>query len=140
LRDVIDIPYAQNGVPGVVKIIVPFTDPLMVGRFVFHCHIVEHEDGGMMANVVVLPPGAERDAGGAHAHDDASSSIDTIGASLRRWLADYGVVAANRPSMDLRCPSARRLHKRSSAAFRPPGSKADFQHSLPVHGLRRRPA
>lgn len=56
LRDVIDIPYQQNDVPGEVKVIVPFTNPDMVGRFVFHCHIVEHEDNGMMANVVVLPP------------------------------------------------------------------------------------
>jgi FtsP/CotA-like multicopper oxidase with cupredoxin domain len=57
LRDVIDLPYQQNGVPGEVRVIIPFTNPLMVGRFVFHCHIVEHEDGGMMANIVVLPPG-----------------------------------------------------------------------------------
>lgn len=57
LRDVIDLPYQQNGVPGEVKVIIPFTNPVMVGRFVFHCHIVEHEDGGMMANIVVLPPG-----------------------------------------------------------------------------------
>lgn len=56
LRDVADIPYQQDGVPGEVKVIIPFTDPNMVGRFVFHCHIVEHEDKGMMANVVVLPP------------------------------------------------------------------------------------
>lgn len=57
LRDVIDLPYQQNGVPGEVRVIIPFTNPLMLGRFVFHCHIVEHEDGGMMANIVVLPPG-----------------------------------------------------------------------------------
>lgn len=56
LRDVVDIPYQQDGVPGEVRIIVPFDNPDMVGRFVFHCHIVEHEDNGMMANVVVLPP------------------------------------------------------------------------------------
>jgi len=56
LRDVVDIPSQQGGVPGEVKVIVPFDNPEMVGRFVFHCHIVEHEDGGMMANVVVLPP------------------------------------------------------------------------------------
>ena len=57
LRDVVDLPYAQNGVAGEVKVIVPFTDPIMVGRFVFHCHIVGHEDAGMMANLVVLAPG-----------------------------------------------------------------------------------
>ena len=43
--------------PGEVKVIIPFTDPIMVGRFVYHCHIVGHEDAGMMANLVVLAPG-----------------------------------------------------------------------------------
>lgn len=57
LRDVIDLPYAQNGVAGEVKVIISFTNPIMVGRFVFHCHIVGHEDAGMMANLVVLAPG-----------------------------------------------------------------------------------
>ena len=57
LNDVVDLPYAQNGVPGEVKVIIPFTDPIMVGRFVFHCHIVGHEDAGMMATLVVLAPG-----------------------------------------------------------------------------------
>ena len=57
LNDVVDLPYAQNGVPGEVKVIIPFTDPIMVGRFVYHCHIVGHEDAGMMANLVVLAPG-----------------------------------------------------------------------------------
>jgi FtsP/CotA-like multicopper oxidase with cupredoxin domain len=26
-----------------------------IGRFVFHCHILEHEDAGLMAPVEVLP-------------------------------------------------------------------------------------
>lgn len=26
------------------------------GEFVYHCHILDHEDGGMMANILVLPP------------------------------------------------------------------------------------
>lgn len=55
LRDVIDVPEATNGVPGDVTLIVPFTNPVMVGKFVSHCHILEHEDKGMMANIVVLP-------------------------------------------------------------------------------------
>jgi FtsP/CotA-like multicopper oxidase with cupredoxin domain len=39
-----------------VQIIIPFTRPSQVGRFVFHCHILEHEDGGMMQNIVVVDP------------------------------------------------------------------------------------
>jgi suppressor of ftsI len=56
LRDNIDIsfrdPVTHN--PGIVKIKVPFNNPLIVGMFPFHCHILEHEDGGMMQNLVVL--------------------------------------------------------------------------------------
>ena len=104
LRDVVDIPYAQNGVPGRVKIIVPFTDPLMVGRFVFHCHIVQHEDAGMMANVVVLPPGATAMPAARMRTMTARAPVDTIGASLRRWLADYGVIPASRPLIELDAP------------------------------------
>jgi FtsP/CotA-like multicopper oxidase with cupredoxin domain len=37
--------------PAVVEKI-PFTQ---VGEFVYHCHILEHEDGGMMARIVVVP-------------------------------------------------------------------------------------
>ena len=39
--------------PGEVPASVP--RPVQVGRFVFHCHILEHEDGGMMGVVEVLP-------------------------------------------------------------------------------------
>lgn len=53
LRDNIDVPYLENGVPGEVRIIVPFTNPSIVGRFVYHCHILEHEDKGMMAVIEV---------------------------------------------------------------------------------------
>jgi FtsP/CotA-like multicopper oxidase with cupredoxin domain len=48
LRDVIDLPCKQNGVPGQVVLKIPFNDPTMVGNFVYHCHIVGHEDAGMM--------------------------------------------------------------------------------------------
>jgi len=50
LRDVIDIPPM-----GETKLIIPFTDEIMVGTFVFHCHIVGHEDLGMMAMITVNP-------------------------------------------------------------------------------------
>jgi suppressor of ftsI len=39
-----------------VKVIIPFTSPLIVGRFVFHCHILAHEDKGMMGTIEVTPP------------------------------------------------------------------------------------
>lgn len=45
-------------VRGVVKVLIPFTDPVIVGKFVYHCHILSHEDKGMMAVVEVKPPRA----------------------------------------------------------------------------------
>ena len=33
---------------------IPFTDPVIVGRFVCHCHAVDHEDKGMMGVVEVV--------------------------------------------------------------------------------------
>ena len=43
-----------NGNPGEAKLIIPFTNPEIVGRFVFHCHVVKHEDKGMMMAVEVV--------------------------------------------------------------------------------------
>ena len=42
-------------VRGEIKIIVPFTDSTDVGKFVYHCHLLSHEDKGMMATIEVVP-------------------------------------------------------------------------------------
>ena len=34
--------------------IIPFTNPEIVGRFVFHCHVAKNEDKGMMMTVEVV--------------------------------------------------------------------------------------
>jgi FtsP/CotA-like multicopper oxidase with cupredoxin domain len=54
LRDTMPIPPATAERPGEIKVIIPFTDPEIVGRFVYHCHAVDHEDKGMMGTVLVL--------------------------------------------------------------------------------------
>jgi FtsP/CotA-like multicopper oxidase with cupredoxin domain len=54
LRDTFSLPPERNGQPGEAKLIVPFTNPEIIGRFVFHCHVVKHEDKGMMMMVEVL--------------------------------------------------------------------------------------
>jgi FtsP/CotA-like multicopper oxidase with cupredoxin domain len=36
-----------------------FRDPDSVGTFVYHCHLLEHEDGGMMGLVRVEPAQAQ---------------------------------------------------------------------------------
>ena len=43
---------------GEVKIRMKFDNPVIVGRFMYHCHILEHEDKGMMANIEVYDPNA----------------------------------------------------------------------------------
>src|SRR5271155_2900099 len=46
LRDTFSVPPATDAGPGVIKVVIPFTDPEIVGRFVYHCHAVDHEDTG----------------------------------------------------------------------------------------------
>ena len=53
-RDSIDIPPQLRGKPSRTKILVDFRDPVVRGTFLVHCHLADHEDGGMMAKVRVL--------------------------------------------------------------------------------------
>jgi FtsP/CotA-like multicopper oxidase with cupredoxin domain len=57
LRDTINVPY-YNGralqYPS-VRLRMDFRDPNTVGTFVYHCHLLEHEDGGMMGTIRVEP-------------------------------------------------------------------------------------
>jgi len=41
---------------GSITLRIPFTDPVILGKFVYHCHIMEHEDGGMMQVIQVVRP------------------------------------------------------------------------------------
>lgn len=38
---------------GTAKLLIDFRDPVVRGTFMFHCHIVDHEDAGMMATIGV---------------------------------------------------------------------------------------
>jgi hypothetical protein len=38
--------------------------------YMFHCHILEHEDRGMMGQFVVLDPGQQPGDTNAHDHDE----------------------------------------------------------------------
>jgi FtsP/CotA-like multicopper oxidase with cupredoxin domain len=56
--DTVSVPYAKTGAngipqPGVVKLLMDFRNPIVRGIFVYHCHLLEHEDGGMMAKIEV---------------------------------------------------------------------------------------
>jgi suppressor of ftsI len=44
----------KGSVPGSVDLLMDFRDPVIKGEFVFHCHILDHEDQGMMAKIEVI--------------------------------------------------------------------------------------
>src|SRR5271170_4601249 len=55
LRDTINVPYYSDRMlqyPS-VRLRMDFRDPNTVGTFVYHCHLLEHEDGGMMGTIRV---------------------------------------------------------------------------------------
>ena len=45
--DTVNVPYG-----GTVDVIMDFTDPVIRGMSVFHCHLLNHEDKGMMAKIL----------------------------------------------------------------------------------------
>jgi FtsP/CotA-like multicopper oxidase with cupredoxin domain len=56
LRDTIEIPYWEGkGAFHSVKVRMDFRDPRTAGMFVFHCHVLLHEDLGMMHKLLVEP-------------------------------------------------------------------------------------
>jgi FtsP/CotA-like multicopper oxidase with cupredoxin domain len=58
VMDNVNVPAVSAAGPGTVKILLDFTDPLDIGTFLLHCHILSHEDAGMMAKIRVgtTPP------------------------------------------------------------------------------------
>jgi len=58
MRDTIDLPYWKGSGPyPSVTLRMDFSDPNIVGTFLYHCHILKHEDMGMMGSIQVLPRG-----------------------------------------------------------------------------------
>src|ERR1700758_5226626 len=45
--DTVNVPYS-----GMVDVIMDFTDPVIRGMSLFHCHLLSHEDKGMMAKIL----------------------------------------------------------------------------------------
>jgi FtsP/CotA-like multicopper oxidase with cupredoxin domain len=57
LRDTVNVPFYNGRMlqyPS-VRLRMDFRDPNIVGTFVYHCHLLEHEDGGMMGRIRVEP-------------------------------------------------------------------------------------
>ena len=53
-RDVVRVPER-----GSVTLRMAFTDRRILGTFVYHCHVLKHEDRGMMGNIEVYDPAAQ---------------------------------------------------------------------------------
>ena len=47
-------PTLSRGAAEIIKGFYDFSDP--AGRYMYHCHLLEHEDGGMMGQFVVVEP------------------------------------------------------------------------------------
>ncbi len=61
LRDTVSVDYwsGQGSYPS-VKLRMDFRDPTIIGTFVYHCHLLDHEDGGMMGTIRIDPPSGRR--------------------------------------------------------------------------------
>jgi FtsP/CotA-like multicopper oxidase with cupredoxin domain len=56
LRDTVVVPaWSGSGPYPSVTLRMDFRDPEIAGTFVFHCHVLDHEDAGMMAKIQVNP-------------------------------------------------------------------------------------
>jgi FtsP/CotA-like multicopper oxidase with cupredoxin domain len=57
LRDTINVAYWDGHSPVYpsVKLRIDFRDPNIAGTFLYHCHLLEHSDGGMMGTIRVEP-------------------------------------------------------------------------------------
>jgi FtsP/CotA-like multicopper oxidase with cupredoxin domain len=60
LRDTVNVPYwdGKNPVYPRVRLRMDFRDPNAVGTYPYHCHLLEHEDSGMMGLIRVEPAGS----------------------------------------------------------------------------------
>jgi len=75
LRDVINVPFWDGKTTKYpsVKLRMDFRDPSIVGTFPYHCHLLEHEDGGMMGLVRVEPAEAMHAAQNSPSQEKSSA-------------------------------------------------------------------
>jgi FtsP/CotA-like multicopper oxidase with cupredoxin domain len=83
LRDTVNVPY-YNGralrYPS-VRLRMDFRDPNTLGTFVYHCHLLEHEDGGMMGTIrVEAQNGSASSEANAPEHGQGPSPSAQLGA------------------------------------------------------------
>ncbi|MFZ0037813.1 MAG: multicopper oxidase domain-containing protein, partial [Candidatus Acidiferrales bacterium] len=74
LRDTVNVPYYDGKAleyPS-VRLRMDFRDPNIVGTFPYHCHLLEHEDGGMMGLVRVEPANDSKTFPAANKNSEAA--------------------------------------------------------------------
>jgi len=64
LRDTVNIPFYSPSMEHypTVRLRMDFRDPNTIGTFVYHCHLLDHEDGGMMGLIRVEPANRPADS------------------------------------------------------------------------------
>jgi FtsP/CotA-like multicopper oxidase with cupredoxin domain len=82
LRDTVNVPYFNGrtlGYPS-IRVRMDFRDPNTIGMFPYHCHLLEHEDKGMMGTIRVVPPASKLDP----TSDATAADRSHVKASLAR--------------------------------------------------------
>lgn len=111
-QDNVNVPFqTPGGPPGSVKVRIDFRDPNIVGKFVYHCHILEHGDGGMMSIAEVVPPNSATDTLQRSCRTGARPTAMSLGTRSRG--SSPGTSARRRS-----CPEPRRPMPSASSGCR----------------------
>jgi FtsP/CotA-like multicopper oxidase with cupredoxin domain len=85
LRDTVNVPYYDGrslAYPR-IRVRMDFRDPNIVGTFVYHCHLLEHEDKGMMGSIQVIPAGPPLSEHNAAAQCGENGSCKNLASSVK---------------------------------------------------------
>jgi FtsP/CotA-like multicopper oxidase with cupredoxin domain len=87
LRDTVNVPYLNGrtlSYPS-IRVRMDFRDPNTIGMFPYHCHLLEHEDKGMMGTIRVVPQASRQNpAPDATAADHGHAKSSSTGLVLRK--------------------------------------------------------
>ena len=94
--DTVNVPFwSSTGPYPSVKVRIDFRGPI-IGDFVYHCHILEDEDGGMMAIIRVLPQNSSSNRG---EQEKVTTLPDRSGTSRHESAPSSGVTNNVAPSV-----------------------------------------
>jgi suppressor of ftsI len=93
MLDNVNVPAATASGAGSVTVLLDFRDPTIVGTFLLHCHILSHEDGGMMAAIRVGTAAPLQLSSTIVAFASPTAAAQTV--KIAGGKAPYGVSACN---------------------------------------------